>query len=76
MQPWYRIAIGGDEPFTKKGALRPITVTAKTRQGRKVCTFVTGFEQFRLSGDALAEALRVRCASSTSGTYCLLLGSN
>jgi translation initiation factor 2D len=71
MQPWYRIAIGGDEPFTKKGSLRPVIVAAKTRQGRKVCTFVTGFEQYRLSGDALAEALRVRCASSTSGTYCL-----
>lgn len=68
MQPWYRIAIGGDEPLTKKGSLRPITVAAKTRQGRKVCTFVTGFEQYHLSGDALAEALRVRCASSTSGT--------
>lgn len=69
MQPWYRIAIGSDEPFTKKGALRPITVAAKTRQGRKVCTYITGFEQYHLSGDALAEALRVRCASSTSGTY-------
>jgi translation initiation factor 2D len=72
MQPWYRIAIGGDEPFTKKGVLRPITVATKTRQGRKACTFITGFEQYHLSGDALAEALRVRCASSTSGTYCLI----
>ncbi|KAF8496116.1 hypothetical protein F5888DRAFT_1794721 [Russula emetica] len=66
MQPWYRIAIGSDESFTKKGTLRPIIVAAKTRQGRKVCTFITGFEQYHLSGDALAEALRVRCASSTS----------
>jgi len=72
MQPWYRIAIGDDEPFTKKGVLRPITVATKTRQGRKACTFITGFEQYHLSGDALAEALRVRCASSTSGTYCLI----
>jgi translation initiation factor 2D len=72
MQPWYRIAIGnGDEPFTKKGTLRPITVASKARQGRKVCTFITGFEHYQLSGDALAEALRVRCASSTSGMYCL-----
>ena len=70
MQPWYRIAIGSDEPFTKKGTLHPIAVASKTRQGRKVCTFITGFEQYRLSGDALAEALRVRCASSTSGTFC------
>lgn len=72
MQPWYRIAVGGEEPFTKKGALRPITVATKARQGRKTCTYITGFEQFQLSGDALAEALRVRCASSTSGTYCLV----
>lgn len=70
MQPWYRIATSSDEPFTKKGTLRPITVASKARQGRKVCTFITGFEQYHLSGDALAEALRVRCASSTSGTYC------
>jgi translation initiation factor 2D len=74
MQPWYRIAIGGGEPFTKKGTLRPITIAAKIRQGRKVCTFITGFEQYHLSGEALAEALRVRCASSTSGTYCLFEG--
>jgi len=66
MQPWYRIAVGGDEPFTKKGALRPITVATKARQGRKACTLVTGFEQYRLSADTLADALRVRCASSTS----------
>ena len=69
MQPWYRIAIGGDEPFTKKGALRPITISTKARQGHKACTFITGFEQYHLSGDALAEALRVRCASSTTGTF-------
>ena len=50
VQPWYRIAIGGDEPFTKKGALRPITVATKARQGRKACLFITGFEQFHLSG--------------------------
>jgi translation initiation factor 2D len=72
MQPWYRIAVGGEEPFTKKGALRPIHIATKSRQGRKTCTFITGFEQFQLSGDALAEALRVRCASSTSGMYCLV----
>ena len=66
MQPWYRIAIGGDEPFAKKGAQRPIAVATKARQGRKVCTFITGVKKFQLSGDALAEALRVRCASSTS----------
>jgi len=72
MQPWYRIATGGDDSFTKKGALRPIAVATRTRQGRKACTFIAGFEQYHLSGDALAEALRVRCASSTSGTYCLI----
>lgn len=69
MQPWYRIAVPGDEPITKKGALRPIAVTCKVRQGRrgKACTLITGFEPYQLSGDALADTLRVRCASSTSG---------
>jgi translation initiation factor 2D len=68
MQPWYRIAIGGAEPLTKKGALRPITVATKTRQGHKTCTLITGFEPYQLSSDTLADALRVRCASSTSST--------
>jgi translation initiation factor 2D len=72
MQPWYRIAVGDGEPFTKKGALRPITVATRSRQGHKACTFIAGFEQYHISGDALAEALRVRCASSTSGSYCLV----
>jgi len=68
MQPWYRIAVPGDEPITKKGALRPISVASKVRQGRrgKTCTLITGFESYQLSADALADALRVRCASSTS----------
>ncbi|SRR6266702_123637 len=71
MQPWYRIAVRGDEPITKKGSLRPIAVTTKARQGRhgKTNTLITGFERFQLSADALAEALRVRCASSTSGMF-------
>ena len=71
MQPWYRITNGSDEPITKKGALRPITIATKTRQGRKACTLITGFEPYQLSSDTLAEALRVRCASSTSSTCSL-----
>ncbi|KAH9037455.1 hypothetical protein EDB85DRAFT_606006 [Lactarius pseudohatsudake] len=68
MQPWYRITVPGDESIAKKGTLRSITVTAKARQGRrgKTCTHITGFEPFNISADALADALRVRCASSTS----------
>jgi translation initiation factor 2D len=73
MQPWYRIATPGDEPITKKGALRPISVTSRARQGRrgKACTLIAGFEPYQLSAEALADALRVRCASSTSGMPCL-----
>jgi len=71
MQPWYRIAVGSDEPITKKGALRPIVIATKARQGRKTCTLITGFEPYQLSSDTLTEALRVRCASSTSSTYSL-----
>ena len=68
MQPWYRIAVGGEEPLTKKGALRPIAIATKARQGNKACTLITGFEPYQLSSETLAEALRVRCASSTSST--------
>lgn len=73
MQPWYRIAIPGDDPITRKGALRPISVTSRARQGRrgKACTLISGFEPYQLSAEALADALRVRCASSTSGMPCL-----
>ncbi|KAI9429000.1 hypothetical protein H4582DRAFT_2035102 [Lactarius indigo] len=68
MQSWYRITVPGDESIIKKGTLRSITVTAKARQGRrgKSCTHITGFEPFNISADMLADALRVRCASSTS----------
>ena len=69
MQPWYRIAIAGDEPFAKKGVLRHITVATKARQGYRANPFITGFMQYHLSGDALAEELRAGCASSTTGTY-------
>jgi hypothetical protein len=50
---WYRIAVSGEEPFTKKGALCPNGIATKVTQGRKTCTCITGFEQFQLSGDAL-----------------------
>ncbi|KAI0270474.1 hypothetical protein BC834DRAFT_1039235 [Gloeopeniophorella convolvens] len=68
MQAWHRVAPGtaAAAPVTKKGALRPVAVTVKIRQGRKACTLVTGFEPYQLAADALADALRVRCASSTS----------
>lgn len=39
----------------------------KLRQGRKAATLVTGFEQYLLKADDLAEELRRLCASSTSG---------
>ena len=49
MEPWFRTAIGSDEPITKKGALRPIVIATKTRQGRKTCTLITGFGPCQLS---------------------------
>ena len=53
MQPRYHIAVPCDKPITKKGALRPIAVTSKLRQGCRG----KGFEHYQLSGDALAAAL-------------------
>ncbi|KAH9037453.1 hypothetical protein EDB85DRAFT_2142399 [Lactarius pseudohatsudake] len=46
--------------------LRSKARRGKTKQGRhgRACTHITGFEAFYLSADALADALRVRCASS------------
>ncbi|TFY76449.1 hypothetical protein EWM64_g7560 [Hericium alpestre] len=68
MQPWHRVQLGSSDPITKKGQLRPISVIVKIRQGRKACTLITGFEQFQLASDAIAEALRARCASATAVT--------
>lgn len=83
MQPWHRIQQGTAEAALKcvysfggkllcscmrrKGQLQPISVTVKTRQGKKQSTFITGHEPFMLSSEYLAETLRTRCASSTSG---------
>lgn len=56
----------------RKGAVKPISVTVKIRQGRKACTLITGFEGYGLDADDLAEELRKVCASSTAGAYFLL----
>lgn len=55
--------------FLRKGAVKPISVGVKLRQGRKAATLITGFESYFLKADELAEELRKLCASSTSGTY-------
>jgi hypothetical protein len=47
--------------------LKPISVIAKIRQGRKASTLITNFEPFFLTADFLAEELRRICASATSG---------
>ncbi|KAH8101298.1 eukaryotic translation initiation factor SUI1 family protein [Cristinia sonorae] len=66
MQSWHRIGIDGGDVVTKKGAVKPISVVVKVRQGRKAATLVTGFESFFLKADYLAEELRKVCAGSTS----------
>ena len=50
----------------RKGELKPISVLVKNRQGRRATTCVTGFENFQVDADDLAEELRKSCASSTS----------
>lgn len=50
----------------RKGALHPISVIVKIRQGRKASTLITNFEPFNLTADFLAEELRKLCASATS----------
>ena len=67
MQTWHEVRADGREPVRKKGELRPASIVVKVRQGRKACTFLTGYEPFGLQADELAEELRRVCASSTSG---------
>ncbi|KAF9512452.1 hypothetical protein BS47DRAFT_1464083 [Hydnum rufescens UP504] len=73
MQPWYSISVNDKEPVIKKGELKPIAVICKIRQGRKVSTFITGFEPFSISSEFLCEELRKLCASATSGTSLQLM---
>ncbi|KAI6095827.1 hypothetical protein EDD16DRAFT_1778141 [Pisolithus croceorrhizus] len=65
MQNWYEIRAEGREPLLRKGQLKPISVVAKTRQGRRANTLISGFEPFLLEADEMAEELRRICAGST-----------
>ena len=69
MQPWHEVRAEGQDPVKRKGAVKPIQVTIKLRQGRKAATLITGFESYFLKADELAEELRKLCASSTSGKF-------
>ena len=50
----------------RKGELKHISIVIKTRQGNRVTTCVSGFENFQIEADYLSEGLRKACASSTS----------
>ncbi|KAI6019276.1 hypothetical protein BKA83DRAFT_4303738 [Pisolithus microcarpus] len=65
MQNWYEIRAEGRESLLRKGQLKPISVVAKTRQGRRANTLITGFEPFLLEAETMAEELRRICAGST-----------
>lgn len=54
-------------PACRKGALKPINVTSKFRQGKRPVTLLTSFEPFGLDADWLGEELRRICAGATSG---------
>ncbi|KAJ7717576.1 eukaryotic translation initiation factor SUI1 family protein [Mycena metata] len=67
MQSWHEVKAPGKDPVVKKGALKPIQVVVKIRQGRKASTLVSGFEPFLvLDGEEMAEDLRKICAGATS----------
>nr|XP_018262747.1 translation initiation factor 2D [Kwoniella dejecticola CBS 10117]OBR84905.1 translation initiation factor 2D [Kwoniella dejecticola CBS 10117] len=59
----WNVSLGG---VIKKGTLQPITMSVKTRQGRKTVTHVWGLETFDIDIDAFAEELRKKCAGSAS----------
>ncbi|KAI6102858.1 hypothetical protein F5141DRAFT_1133198 [Pisolithus sp. B1] len=65
MQNWYEIRAEGREPLLRKGQLKPVSIVAKTRQGRRANTLVSGFEPFLLEAEEMAEELRRICAGST-----------
>ncbi|KZS88795.1 hypothetical protein SISNIDRAFT_387553, partial [Sistotremastrum niveocremeum HHB9708] len=67
MQPWYQIKFPGEEVSSpKKGSPPVIKIDVKMRQGRKACTLTTGLEAWKIDPAALADELRIKCASSTS----------
>ncbi|WVQ99704.1 hypothetical protein IAU59_006845 [Kwoniella sp. CBS 9459] len=59
----WSVSVGG---VMKKGNLQPITMTVKTRQGRKTVTHVSGLETFSVDIDSFAEEMRKACAGSAS----------
>ncbi|KIN93949.1 hypothetical protein M404DRAFT_1008652 [Pisolithus tinctorius Marx 270] len=65
MQNWYEIRAEGRDPLLRKGQLKPISVVAKTRQGRRANTLISGFESFLLEAEEMAEELRRICAGAT-----------
>ncbi|KAG6916814.1 hypothetical protein DXG01_005196 [Tephrocybe rancida] len=66
MQTWYEVS-DGKEVVRKKGELKPIQVSMKVRQGRKVSTMISGFEAFLVvNAEDMAEDLRKICAGATS----------
>jgi translation initiation factor 2D len=50
----------------RKGPLQPVSMSVKTRQGRKTVTLISGLETFGVDIDDFAEELRKLCAGSTS----------
>jgi translation initiation factor 2D len=55
----------------RKGALQPIVMGIKIRQGRKTVTVVSGLEAFGIDVDDFAEELRKLCAGSASSELSL-----
>ncbi|KAF7791573.1 hypothetical protein EIP86_002589 [Pleurotus ostreatoroseus] len=58
MQEWYEMRTEGGETLRKKGQVKPVSIEAKVRQGRKTSTFITSFEHFGIDATELAEELR------------------
>ena len=50
----------------RKGTLQPITMSIRTRQGRKTVTLITGLETFSIPPLEFAEELKKSCAGSTT----------
>ncbi|EJD43636.1 hypothetical protein AURDEDRAFT_88886 [Auricularia subglabra TFB-10046 SS5] len=61
MQTWHSL-----DGVVRKGALKPVNITSKFRQGKRPVTLITNFEPYGLDADWLGEELRRTCAGATS----------
>jgi translation initiation factor 1 (eIF-1/SUI1) len=54
---------------SRKGAMQPVLISVKARQGRKTVTLISGLETFAIDLEDFAEELKKLCAGSTTSRF-------